>query len=70
MLTMDPTKKKMPDDSTGIQNDLPTDKCLMDRNVLQLTTLKTNAMDARGTSRIRTMAIPTVASRYYRIKAL
>ena len=53
--TIDPAKKKMPDNITGIQNALPTAKCLIACSVFQLTTLRIMAMDARGTSRIRTM---------------
>jgi len=49
---MEPVKKRDPDTDVGIQNDLPTPRCLMALRVLRLTAVKTAAIDATANSSI------------------
>ena len=51
----DPVKNKTPESITGIQNDLPTSKCLILRRVFHDNMDKTMAIPASGTSRKSTM---------------
>jgi hypothetical protein len=52
-VTVDPTKKKTLDTNIGIQNDLPTPRCLMALRVLKLKILKMMAIDANANSNTR-----------------
>lgn len=63
----DSIKKITPENKIGSQKDLPTDKCLIARNVLRLTTHRIIATDAKETSKMRTIAIPTVTDHRNRI---
>jgi len=49
---MEPVKKRIPDADTGIQNELPTPRCLMVFRVFRLNAVKIAAIDATANSRM------------------
>jgi len=56
--TTDPKKNKKPEIATGVQNDLPTPKCLMACRVFKLSNIRATATAATAISRTRTTAYP------------
>ncbi len=70
MTIIDPNRKKIPEQKTGTQNDLPMPRCLIVFMVLKLRRLRTKAVTAIGISRMSTIAITSMASLRNLIKKL